>query len=692
MVPSSALENRETVKKTIIPAAVVLTVVFLLYFLPFASPSPRLWGVSHLLFLPAVFLYVFICGAALVLGALFIKPLRNILLVVYESVAGFLMHDYSAWRWIATAFVCGAIFYLVRLPIYLLGDSYWAVNNVGEEFPAVYKWSEMGAIFLADQIAELMPGSGAARGINAYVVISLISGVVSVFLMGALAFKLFEKSGERLLVFVLMLTGGWLVLFCGYTENYSSLWPFAMGYLYFGVRFIKLGRGLVFAALFLIAGILIHLQMIFFGLSFLYLIWHGLNQKGISEGGLKTARLVLSSLLAVCGITFLLLYFFSEEMHYYIIPLLPGHGRYPWPDYWFLSLTHLVDIANLFLLMIPAGLLLVFFVSRTRICDSDGINRFLLYFSAAGILFLFLIEPKLGMGRDWDLFALTCLGPLLVLVRSVSDRIKLIRPVLALVAVVLIFPYVAVNARIDSSVKRVEYLLNMDMPRSRSGITIMKIMADNLGQRARADSLNGVLAENFPVATMIPRATDLYNAGRFEEALNVVDSVFLMDPFSLEALNMKGRILTRIGRLDEGIDMLEKAAQRGRYHSRIINNLAQAYFQAGRYEDMFNRLRQAQDLRPDDTIIVEGLAVAFAALDQFDSSLVYAEKLIGLYPDFIEGYRMAGLAAYNLRLDDKARQYLRYYIQYAPDNIRRKTAVEVYMRLVSEETDDESKK
>ena len=163
--------------------------------------------------------------------------------------------------------------------------------------------------------------------------------------------------------------------------------------------------------------------MIFFGLSFLYLIWHGLNQKGISEGGLKTARLVLYSLPAVCGIAFLLLYFFSEEMHYYIIPLLPGHGRYPWPDYWLLSLTHLVDIANLFLLMIPAGLLLVFFVSRTKFCNRDEINRFLLYFSAAGILFLFLIEPKLGIGRDWDLFAPAgvcyCLAALYFITRHV---------------------------------------------------------------------------------------------------------------------------------------------------------------------------------------------------------------------------------------------------------------------------------
>ena len=92
------------------------------------------------------------------------------------------------------------------------------------------------------------------------------------------------------------------------------------------------------------------------------------------------------------------------------------------PDYTLFSPTHLWDIANQLLLLIPIlpALLIIAFLRPMR--SFEPFDLFLLFFSIGGLVFLFGIEPGLGMARDWDLFALSGVGPLLFLIRRMKPE------------------------------------------------------------------------------------------------------------------------------------------------------------------------------------------------------------------------------------------------------------------------------
>ena len=101
-----------------------------------------------------------------------------------------------------------------------------------------------------------------------------------------------------------------------------------------------------------------------------------------------------------------------------IIPLFKGHPMTP--GYWLFSPAHLLDIVNEFLLVTPLlpVLTILGWKSPKAIID-DGTSLFFGVLGLGGLIFMFIIDPKLGMARDWDLFALVAFPWLLLFARNV---------------------------------------------------------------------------------------------------------------------------------------------------------------------------------------------------------------------------------------------------------------------------------
>lgn len=630
-------------------AFVVTFLVWLVHLLPFVFPHARLWGINHLRFLPTAYVVIYLLGGAAVM-LLFLPKIRNRALSVYTAIADVLFEKEYKFRWLALGGVALAIFWLGRLPVNLLGDSYSIVENIGNDLPVIFKWTETGAIYLAYGVSRLLPMSGSELGQYSYDLISVLSGGATVFILCALAYELGRDPVGRLFFFSLALFTGWLVLFFGYTENYPILWPFLTAYIYYSVRYIQRRGSLLWPTLMLILALLLHLVVLFFLISYpILLIARGRTARIYHQH--RPGVLIAAGVVAVMALAAIfLVYGKSLEFRLFLLPALKGHSAMP--GYTIFSPAHLLDIANQLLLLVPLlPALIVLGWRGWGYLIHDRLNLFLLMITAGGLLFVFLIDPKLGMGRDWDLFAIVGLGPLVLFVKSIIEsrlKYRALYPALTVSALVFVSPFIATNLSAGPSLDNYEYLLNLDLPKSRTGISILREMYEAQGDSIRCDSLTHVMAASFPAASLGPHAYELAEKGRFGEAMVLVDSLAQIDPHSIEVYNLRGIINLKQGQYAQAVQDLTIAAKLGRYDSRILINLATAYNYLGKYDRMVETLRQAQELNPHSSVIQEGLMMAFLSLEQYDSAYVYAGRVIAANPQNSNAYYAAGKSAARL--------------------------------------------
>jgi tetratricopeptide (TPR) repeat protein len=379
--------------------------------------------------------------------------------------------------------------------------------------------------------------------------------------------------------------------------------------------------------------------------------------------------LIFSSLVMIAAL-YALVYTHSLEARLLLIRI--GTGHYGTPDYTLFSAGHLIDIANQFLLLIPIIPVLLFLAMRRgKSKAADEIDRFLLTFSLGGLVFLFALEPKLGMARDWDLFALCGLGPLLWFIRMIDFSLDKYRPLLPFVIILsamMTLPFWITSMRTESAINHYSYLLELDQPRSRTGYTILRDYYYQQDDSLSANNINTLLADTYPAYRLVRKANQLRDAGRYSQALTIADSLHSLDPYAIEVLNLRGMTYSAMGRHNEALRDLQLAAQLGRYDSRILYNLAQVYFVQGKIDTTMVYLRRAQNLDPKSFYVVEALATLYFRQRTYDSAYYYANHMIQIDSSFIAGYSMAGVSALNLGDTVSARDLLTHYLHHAPDS------------------------
>jgi len=648
-------------------AIIVLILVWALHLLPFAFMEWRMWGFDHLLFLSreTVWSYI-VLGVALGAG-LAINGIRARIVQGYDRTAKFLLADRYRVRWIILSILALILFWLCRLPINLLGDARIVTANVGDAHPVFYKWSQMGAIFVAHTVSQLLSQSGLELGRATYQIISVISGAVTLYFILAIAYSISSDIRIRLLTLGLFIFSGWTLLFFGYVENYPILWPLVTAYIYSSLMCLHRSRFPLIPALIILVATVMHVQIVCFLPSLAYLMYEYYARR-INRPG-KAIRIGLVAIvIAVSAAVLILAYRQSLDIRLLLVGVGSGHPGTP--DYTLFSLTHLWDIANQFLLLIPilpASLVIAF---RRPMGPFEALDLFLLFFSIGGFIFLFGIEPGLGMARDWDLFALAGLGPLLFLIRRIKppeSKHAFLLPALVLLSALMTSPFWMTAMRTDSAMRHYTHLLNLDLPRSRAGITILRDIYSERGDSAAVDSLNQVMADAYPAYTLVPLADRMIDAGEYRQALEIADSLYTLNPYSIETLNLRGMAYLYLGDHKQALENLQQAADLGRYDSRILVNVAQAHFMVGNYEEVMTNLRRAQALAPESFYVIEALATVRFRRHQYDSAYVYALRMIEADSLFPAGYSLAGLSALNRGDSVRARTLLSHFLTISPD-------------------------
>lgn len=634
-----------------------------LHLIPLALPDARLWGVNHLLFLPHYFTYGYLILAAIAL-AYPGTPIGKAGVRVYDQAA-VLFEKERTIVWLSAAAASIGAFWLFRMSINLLGDGYSVIHTIGFGEPSVYRWSEAGAIRTVYLLSTLLASDGIVRGQIAYAIASCVSGGATIYFYCQLAFEVTEDRWSRLFTLLMLLSSGSLLLFFGYAENYPVLWPFVVGYVCFAVKHIKGKCGLWLPTLFLLAALYLHLQILFFLISYPVLFF----SRGIRYRFYTHHKTLIWSTAIVCGLMGLALFLFqyARALEFRVFFLPPVSGRPATPGYAVISPIHLLDILNESLLLFPLWPLLVICCRRhaaTLFKSAQGV--FLTAFAMGGLVFMAAIDPTLGMGRDWDLFALVGLGPILVLsslVNLTGPRIKAYLPVLVFSSFMMITPFIISNLQYQGHVEYLKSLLRLDRVRSKTGLILFRSYYHDIGNSATADSLGHALEQNFPITTAINSALELVQRNKIDQADSLARLIFEADPYSADAYRIRGLVETKRGHFQEAIANLQQAVRLAQWNSYILVALAAAYGKAYETDHMMATLRKAQVLAPNTPQLLKSLAAAFFNSQRYDSAYTYGQKAI--MADSLDDYYyfLTGMAAYRMGYSASAKRYLTKYLE-----------------------------
>ncbi len=326
------------------------------------------------------------------------------------------------------AFISGGLFWIFRIRHLYWGDAKIFVEAIPHpDFRLTYNWQAPLDVFIHSKAWELAHKLWGWDVATVYGVISVLSGILFIQLLVNVAEELGRNRSEKLFLWTLTATGGFIQLFFGYIESYTIIPTGILAYLWLGIRSIKGQASIFWPILCLSLTNAFHPSTIVLWPSALLLV------KGRPwKNWLKFLAIPITVALGVValmesgkhGIDALLGVDFpgGADRHWFV-PL--RHAGTEWEHYTMFSLGHLIDIMNEQLLVAPFGLILAVFLWREGFRKTGEEDKNILIFltlaSAFYLLFTWTWNPDYGGRKDWDLFA--CVGiPLNLLAAFIATR------------------------------------------------------------------------------------------------------------------------------------------------------------------------------------------------------------------------------------------------------------------------------
>ncbi len=620
-------------RKTFLIPYLILIALVLLRFLGLLFPEARLWGFNHLQYNTIEYTLGFAVMAILIALFPFISPVNKIINGLIERTAEAVFESKGKYYYrLAFAIACGALFMLLRAPTHFMGDGYTLIANFSGVNPPLMKWTEAGTIFMVWKFFELFDVHTKEAVINVFQVISVIAGMASVMILFAVAEKAIEDRMGRFLTLLTFLSSGIMLFFFGYIEYYPLTWPFMLGFIYFSLKSIK-GEGAFWPVIVVfVIGILLHMQQIYFLPALAYVFLHTRTVHRWYERNRRNIHLALGLACIIFIILFAIKY--KNDIYFQDIFLTPFKGKPLDTSYAIFSSKHIFDVINELLLLFPLLPLFLYLASGNY---RHIIKRREPAFLGIAFLFWFLplmvIDPKLGLARDWDLFSFTAfpLGLLLVILslpkfREFKDKLL---PSIFLFALIAPVPFLLTNLKTDSSVEYIHYFYDLDQKRSHPTLRLMYVYYVDTGQQAKADSLGTIYHKEFPNMTRMDNANSYLRQGNVSAATSFVNAV-IPDKYDPDYHAMKGRYFSRTGNLPRALASFDSTITLRSYNAAYYYERSMIHVGMKRYDDGLKDLRKGLSLAPESPLILNGLADLHLIAGNYDSTIYFGERLIAV--------------------------------------------------------------
>lgn len=132
------------------------------------------------------------------------------------------------------------------------------------------------------------------------------------------------------------------------------------------------------------------------------------------------------------------------------------------------------------------------------------------------------------------------------------------------------------------------------------------------------------------------QANAAFRAGERESLVAPLASTLRSEPSDPRLWNVQGLVLRELGRREEALASLRRAAAMAPTSARIAHALARTMYEAG--VPSLQAYGQALRLAPTDVEIVAGMTSAFVAEGEADTAIAGLERILSRSPQWVEGH------------------------------------------------------
>lgn len=588
-----------------------------------------MWGINHLAFLPIGWWIVYWAAVAVVLSLALLRDPTTRLDRAVDAISHWLFEQGVRPR-VIIAFAFGAVCWVFRVPTHFLGDGYALLGGLGRGESYILKWTEPGAVLLIRAIQTALGDYTKSTALAAFQGISIISGIG--FVLGAFSVARIVDPAprRRLLAWIAIVFAGTSLLFFGYVEFYPPLWGLMLFHVAFLYRYIENGLNVWPATVILAAACAIHLQCLTLAPGLMCAVWLRHKMRHSTAQDVRfPARSVL--FIGVIGVAvFAWLYVTRMEFETIFLPLFTGRPRSP--EYAVFSIKHLVDLFNLLIVVCPLALVLCSSALRGKWnALVDWPLAIATVSATCAWLFLLLVDPVLGMGRDWDLFSVA-VAPTVILLLLASAKQSPIPSAgflisAAIVSLLIGTTFITTNLVTHTSETRYHSLLQYYGAKNRSGWSILLNYYTETGKSEARHSVAVEMSRQFPEDTALIKAYDCLDRKDYGGALRLANMLVNLDPYRGDYYQVLGNAQGKLRQYDSAVANYRKAIALIPYQPLIKNELGQVYLSAQRYPEAEALFKQILDFDPSLTMVSEGLALAYYNQSKDDSALQVAQSL-----------------------------------------------------------------
>ncbi|MCP4704247.1 MAG: hypothetical protein GY865_06535, partial [candidate division Zixibacteria bacterium] len=612
--------------------------IILLRIVPFLDPTGRFWGFDHLLYLHDYISIGFFIIAIITLLSPFINKTKLFGEQLTEQfTVVFFDSKRSLVNRLALILTMAIVFTIFVMPTHFLGDCYILIKNLSPatgmffkwDEVGIFKWSEIGIAKFMIMVKSLIGSADEAGALLAFRIVSIVSGLITIWFFFLICRVITKDKTKRILIFISSFLSGLLLMFFGYAEYYHIIWAFFVSTLYFFIKYLTQGRGLITGWIILLIGIVFHMQLAIILPAALYASL--CTGRGLIFYQRFKAIIWTVLIISAIGVIAAVVYKYTTDLYIEDMFLSLFSGKPIDPGYAIFSPAHLVDIFNEFILLVP--LLFLFAIISIRKIGSifnQNITAFLFIATIGSFLFLFLIDPKLGMPRDWDLFSLTpfTLTLLFILLLEESALIsfrKLMLPI-ALLLIISPLPYLLTNLSENSSAEYVKKLIKLDSKKTIAGMIILYDYYKALGDDNNARQLGYLYHTNYPTEIKCNEAMDAMDEGDIELASSIMA---LVEPNKFDASYQRAlsRLFSLKGDYHRALKHIDWTIELRRYFSQVYRERAMIYMNLNQHDNIFKDMRKAYQLDDSNIIILEGLTYVHTYFKQYDSCIFYAQRM-----------------------------------------------------------------
>ena len=191
-----------------------------LYFVISFIPDNRLWGFNWWGYFP-IWVPMVLLGTGLCLPII----LYSLFHVNDKTKADDKTNNIKLYYYFSSVIIIIAAlsFYFFRVKTHFLGDGYGLLTMLGTNMVAYHQIREFGESLIHLTVFDLINIPNEYGALLSYRIVSIFAGIAFLFTLVFSARKIYTEFIYQIQFIISLISGGYLLLFFGYVENYSLL-------------------------------------------------------------------------------------------------------------------------------------------------------------------------------------------------------------------------------------------------------------------------------------------------------------------------------------------------------------------------------------------------------------------------------------------------------------------------------------